>query len=337
MKIAGREIGPGQEPYIVCELSGNHGGTLEGALELLEAAAKTGADAVKIQSYTPDTITIDHDGPGFRIEWAGKERTLHDLYTEAHTPFEWHPALFERARELGVTLFSTPFDKTAVDMLEELDCPAYKIASFEIVDLPLIAYVARLGKPVIISTGMASREEIGEAVTTARDSGCREIALLHCVSSYPTPIDNANVRTVGLLNFTFGCVSGLSDHTQSNAASIAAVACGASIVEKHFTLTKTGPDAEFSLELDEFTKLVADCKDAWKALGNPSFGHGAERKLRRSLYAVADIAAGEPFTTENVKSIRPGLGMAPKHLPWLVGKYAARDFHRGEPLQLQEG
>lgn len=334
MKIAGREIGPGHEPYIVCELSGNHGGTLEGAITLLEAAAKTGADAIKIQSYTPDTITIDHDGPGFRIEWAGKERTLYDLYTEAHTPFEWHPALFARAKELGVTLFSSPFDETAVDMLEELGCPAYKIASFEIVDLPLIAHVARTGKPMIISTGMASREEIDDAGDTAIKNGCGGIAFLHCVSSYPTPIEDANIRTVERLKWA-GFACGLSDHTRGNVASIAAVALGASIIEKHFTLSHEGPDAAFSLGPAEFVALVRDCKDAWKALGEPKFGLGAERKLRRSLYVVEDIAAGEPFTTNNVRSIRPGFGMSPKHLREMLGKHAPRAMRRGEPLQLQ--
>lgn len=336
MKIAGREIGPGHEPYIVCELSGNHGGTLEGALRLLEAAAATGADAIKIQSYTPDTITIDHDAPDFSIEWAGERRTLYDLYREAHTPFEWHPALFERARELGVTLFSSPFDETAVDMLEGLGCPAYKIASFEIVDLPLIAHVARKGKPMIMSTGMASQYEIRAAVDTARNNGCDDIALLHCVSSYPTPIEDANISTITLLDWTFGRVTGLSDHTQGNAAAIAAVVLGASIIEKHFTLTHEGPDAEFSIGPGEFTSLVTDCKNAWKSLGRPKFGLGTERSLRRSLYVVADIAAGEPFTTDNIRSIRPGHGMAPKHLPELLGKPAPRDMSRGEPL-LQEG
>lgn len=335
MKIAGREIGPEHEPYIVCELSGNHGGTLEGAIALLEAAAKTGADAIKIQSYTPDTITIDHDGPGFRIEWAGEERTLYDLYTEAHTPFEWHGPLFARARELGITLFSSPLDETAVDMLEELGCPAYKIASFEIVDLPLIRHVAGKGKPMIISTGMASRKEIADAITAARWNGCTELALLHCVSSYPTRIEDSNVRTVNLLAETFDCVAGLSDHTLGNAASIAAVAVGASIIEKHFTVSHSGPDAAFSLGPGEFADLVTSCKDAWKALGEPKFGLGAERKLRRSLYVVEDIAAGEPFTTNNVRCIRPGLGMSPKHLRELLGKYSPRAMRRGEPLQLQ--
>jgi pseudaminic acid synthase len=338
MKIAGREIG--NEPYIVCELSGNHGGTLEGAIRLLEAAAATGADAIKIQSYTPDTITIDHDGPEFRIEgglWGG--RTLYDLYTEAHTPFGWHPALFARAKELGVTLFSSPFDETAVDMLEELGCPAYKIASFEIADLELIGHVAKKGKPIIISTGMASYFEIASALAMARTYGSGEIALLHCVSSYPTRIEDANVTTVQLLANDFGCIAGLSDHTLGNAASIAAVALGASIIEKHFTLSRAGggPDAEFSLEPDEFTELVAGCKDAWRSLGRPTLGLGTERKLRRSLYVVEDIAAGEPFTTENVRSIRPGLGMSPDRLRDMLGKYAPRGMHRGEPLQLQEG
>lgn len=327
--IAGRPIGPGHEPYIVCELSGNHGGTLEGALRLLEAGARTGADAIKIQSYTPDTITIDHDGPGFTIEWAGKERTLYDLYKEAHTPFEWHPALFARAKELGVTLFSTPFDETSADMLDELGCPAYKIASFEIVDLPLIAHVAKKGKPMIISTGMASQYEIRAALDTARNNGCDEIALLHCVSSYPTPIEEANISTITMLDWTFGQVTGLSDHTEGNAAAIASVVLGASIIEKHFTLSHDGPDAAFSIGPATFASLVADCKNAWRSIGKPKFGLGAERSLRRSLYVTEDTAAGD---TLNVRSIRPGYGMAPRHLPDVKDKRAARDLKRGEPL-----
>ncbi len=333
MKIAGRPIG--HEPYIVCELSGNHGGTLAGALRLLEAAAATGADAVKIQSYTPDTITIDHD---FRIDgglWEG--RNLYDLYREAHTPFEWHSALFRRARELGVTLFSSPFDISAANMLEGLGCPAYKIASFELVDLPLIAHVARFGKPMIMSTGMASHEEIGEAVVAARESGCNDIALLHCVSAYPAPVETANVSTVPLLAREFDCISGLSDHTMGTATSVAAVALGASIIEKHFTLSDEGPDAAFSLRPHEFAALVMDCRDAWRSLGMPGFGSKGMKELRRSLYVVEDISEGELFTTDNIRSIRPGNGMAPKHLPWVIGKRAQRDFHRGEPLQLQEG
>jgi N-acetylneuraminate synthase len=339
ISIAGRPIGPDHEPYIVCELSGNHNGSLERALQLMDAAAATGADAIKIQSYTPDTITIDHDGPGFRIEgglWDG--RTLYDLYGEAQTPFEWHQALFERARELGVTLFSTPFDETAVDLLEELGAPAYKIASFEAIDLPLIAYVASKRKPMIISTGMANLDEIGAAVRTARDKGCHGLVLLHCVSSYPAPDEHSNVRTVADLAERFGVVSGLSDHTSGSAVSVASIALGGSLIEKHFTLARAdgGPDAAFSLEPEEFRTLVQDCKRAWRALGKVTYDlQGCEAgniAFRRSIYVVQDVAAGEPLTRENVRSIRPGYGLAPKHLPEILGRRAARDLKRGEPL-----
>jgi N-acetylneuraminate synthase len=339
VSIADRQIGPDFEPYVICELSGNHNGSLDRALKLLEAAAATGADAIKIQTYTPDTITIDHDSADFRIEgglWDG--RRLYDLYGEAQTPFEWHEALFARARELGVTLFSTPFDESAVDLLEGLGAPAYKIASFEAIDLPLIAYVAAKRKPMIISTGMANLDEIGEAVRTARDNGCDQIALLHCVSSYPAPDEQSNVRTVPDLAERFGAVSGLSDHTFGSAVAVASIALGGCIVEKHFTLARAdgGPDADFSLEPDEFTILVRDCKRAWTALGKPTYGlQGCERGsvvFRRSIYVVRDIAAGEALTSENVRSIRPGHGLPPKHLPEVLGRRAARDLKRGEPL-----
>lgn len=336
--IAGRPIGPGYEPYVICELSGNHNGSLDRAMKLLEAAAETGADAIKMQSYTADTITIDHDGPGFTIEgglWDG--RNLHSLYKEAQTPFEWHGPLFQRAKELGVTLFSSPFDESAVDMLEELGAPAYKIASFEAVDLPLVAYVASKGKPMIISTGMASLEEIGEAVATARDNGCEELVLLHCVSSYPAPDEQSNVATVPDLAKRFGVVSGLSDHTFGSAVAVASVALGGCVVEKHFTLARAdgGPDSAFSLEPDEFKTLVTDCKRAWKALGQPTYDlqgcEGGSVEYRRSVYVVEDVAAGETLTKANIRSIRPGHGLAPRHLPELLGKTATRDLKRGEP------
>ena len=339
LSIAGRRIGPDFEPYVICELSGNHNGSLDRAIQLLEAAAATGADAVKIQSYTADTITIDHDGPGFRVEgglWAG--RTLYDLYGEAQTPFEWHEPLFRRARELGVTLFSSPFDETAVDLLEELGAPAYKIASFEAVDLPLIAYVASKQKPMIISTGMANLDEIGEAVRTARDNGCQDIVLLHCVSSYPAPDEQSNVRTVPDLAERFGVVSGLSDHTFGSAVAVASIALGGCVVEKHFTLARAdgGPDSAFSLEPGEFKTLVDDCKRAWRSLGKASYDlQGCEKgsiEFRRSIYVVRDVAAGEILTRDNIRSIRPGHGLAPKDLPEVLGRHAARDLKRGEPL-----
>ncbi|HUZ13490.1 MAG TPA: pseudaminic acid synthase [Caulobacteraceae bacterium] len=339
LEIAGRSIGPGFEPYVVCELSGNHNGSLERALAMIDAAAATGCDAIKLQTYRPETITLDCDGPGFRIEagpWAG--RTLFDLYAEAHTPYEWHGALFERARRRGVTLFSTPFDASAVELLESLGAPAYKIASFEAIDLPLIQRVARCGKPVIISTGLASLAEMEEALATARDGGAAGVALLHCVSAYPAPVEEANVRTVPDLVRRFGVVAGLSDHTPGSAAAVAAVALGAAIIEKHFTLARAdgGPDAAFSLEPPEFAALVRDCKDAWRALGSATYDQlGAERAAaphRRSLYVAAPVRAGEALTARNVRSVRPGFGLAPKHLPQVLGRRAARDLSPGEPF-----
>ena len=337
--IAGRPIGPDHPPFVICELSGNHNGSLERALAMLDAAAATGADAIKLQTYTADTITLDDDGPDFLIEgglWAG--RRLYDLYAEAHTPYEWHPALFARARELGVILFSTPFDDTAVELLEGLGAPAYKIASFEAVDLPLIRRVAKAGKPMIISTGLASLDEMAQALAAAREGGARDVALLHCVSSYPAPIEEANVRTVPDLAARFGVVAGLSDHTPGSAASVAAVALGACVIEKHFTLSREdgGPDAAFSLEPAEFKALVSDCRDAWAALGSPHYdtlgSEAAAAGHRRSLYVVADLAAGETVTAAHVRSIRPGYGLAPKHLDAVIGRRAARALKRGERL-----
>lgn len=337
--IAGRPIGPEHPPYVVCELSANHNGRLDRALALIDAAAATGCDAIKIQTYTADTLTIASDRPEFRIAgglWDG--RTLHDLYSEAFTPYDWHPALFARAAEHGVTLFSTPFDQSAIDLLESLDCPAYKIASFELVDLPLVRAIARLGKPVILSTGMASEAEIRQAVQTLRDNGDPPLVLLHCISAYPAPMDQANVRTVPDLAARFGVVAGLSDHTPGTVASVAAVALGASVIEKHFTLSRDdgGPDSGFSLEPQEFRQLVHDCRAAWQALGTPGYDlKGSERQnitFRRSLYVVADIAAGEALTEQNIRSIRPGHGLAPRHLDEVIGKIASRDLKAGEPL-----
>jgi pseudaminic acid synthase len=337
--IAGRRIGPDHPPFVICELSGNHNGSLERALSMIDAAAATGADAIKLQTYTADTITLDCDNPDFLIEdglWAG--RRLHALYEEAHTPYEWHAPLFARARELGVILFSTPFDDTAVELLESLNAPAYKIASFEAVDLPLIARVAATGKPMIISTGLASLEEMGQALDAARAAGAREVALLHCVSSYPAPMEEANVRTVPDLAVRFGVITGLSDHTPGTAASVAAVALGACIIEKHFTLARSdgGPDAAFSLEPAEFTALVRDCKDAWAALGRPHYdalgSEAAAAGHRRSLYMVADVAPGETLSKANVRSVRPGYGLAPRHLSQVLGRKAARPLKRGERL-----
>jgi pseudaminic acid synthase len=337
--IAGRKIGFGHPPYVIAEMSGNHKGDINRAFALLEAAKKAGADAVKLQTYTADTITIDHDGPGFRIEgglWSG--RTLYDLYQEAHTPWEWHAGLFARARELGITIFSSPFDATAIALLEKLGAPAYKIASFEVIDLPLIEAAARTGKPLIISTGIADLGEIGESVNAARQAGCKEIALLHCTSGYPTPPDQSNLRTIPHLADAFGVVVGLSDHTPGTAVPVAAVALGASLIEKHFTLRRAdgGPDAAFSLEADELGEMVRGCRVAWEALGRVSYqveaSEASAKTHRRSLYAVADIPVGAVFTPENVRSIRPGYGLLPKHLKAILGRRAARAIARGTPL-----
>lgn len=337
--IADRWIGPNFPPYIVAELSANHSGSFERALAVMEAATRAGVDAVKLQTYTANTITIDHDGPDFRIcggLWDG--RRLYDLYDEAHTPWEWHQALFARGRELGVTVFSTPFDDTAVDLLESLGAPAYKIASFELIDFALVRRVAATGKPVIMSTGMASAEEISESVAAFQSAGGRDLILLHCVSGYPTPADQANLRRIPALADRFGCSVGLSDHTLGVEVAVASVALGACLIEKHFTLRRAdgGPDAAFSLEPDEMTRLVRETRSAFSALGT-----GAPERaevetpsmaFRRSIYVVRDVAAGEVFTGENLRVIRPGYGLAPKHLPEIIGKRATRALTRGTRL-----
>jgi N-acetylneuraminate synthase len=337
--IAGRTIGPDHPPYVIAEMSGNHNGDIGRALALIEAAKAAGADAVKLQTYTADTITIDHDGPGFMIEgglWHG--RKLHELYSEAHTPWDWHPRLFDHARAVGIACFSSPFDPTAVDFLQGLDAPAYKVASFEIVDTPLVACMARTGKPLIISTGLASPQDITDAVAAAREAGGREIILLHCTSGYPTPASQMHLRTMPDLAKAHGTLVGLSDHTMGTAVAVAAVALGACVIEKHFTLARAdgGVDSAFSLEPEELARLVCDCRDAWSALGSVHYeeveAEKAGRDLRRSLYVVADVKKGEPLTPDNVRSIRPGHGMAPKHLHEVLGRPAARDLKRGEPL-----
>lgn len=330
-------MGPGEPALLVAEAGFNHNGSLELALDLIDAAAEAGADAVKLQTYTPDTITIDHDGPGFRIDgglWAG--RTLHDLYGEAQTPYEWHDALFAHARAHGLIVFSSPFDHTAVDLLESLDAPAFKIASFEAIDLPLIRRAARSGRPLIVSTGMTTEAEIAEALEAA--GGPARTALLHCVSAYPASFADANLRAIPMLAARFGCPVGLSDHTPGTAAAVAAVALGACIIEKHFTLARAdgGPDSAFSLEPDELKRLVNDCRNAWDALGDPVLRRGeVERgnmQFRRSLYVVRDVAAGATLTEADVRSIRPGFGLEPKHLPALLGRRTSRSLKRGEPV-----
>lgn len=339
ISIAGRRIGPGHRPYIVAELSGNHGGSIDRALELIEIAKAKGADAVKLQTYRADTLTIDADGPDFTIRgglWDG--RRLYELYEEAHTPWEWHPRLFQSARELGLTIFSTPFDATAVTFLEKLAAPAHKIASFELVDLPLIRSVAATGKPVVMSTGMASMEEIDEAVGTFRAAGGQELALLHCVSSYPAPAEQSNLRRIPALAERYGCAVGLSDHTLGTDVAVAAVALGACLIEKHVTMRRAdgGPDAEFSLEPDELARLVEGARTSFEALGDgqPKRADAEAGSLvfRRSLYVVSDIAAGELFTAQNVRIIRPGYGLAPRLLPEVLGCRAARDLKRGTAL-----
>lgn len=337
--IAGREIGPDRPPYIVAEMSGNHNGDIGRALALIDAAKAAGADAVKLQTYTADTITIDHDGPEFRVQgglWDG--RRLYELYQEAHTPWDWHPRLFDHARSIGIHIFSSPFDPTAVELLRKLDAPAFKIASFELIDLPLIELCARTGKPLILSTGLASPQEITEAVEAARRAGDGGVIVLHCTSAYPAPASDMNLRTLQHLAQQHGVVAGLSDHTMGVAASVAAVALGACFIEKHFTLSRAdgGVDSDFSLEPHELERLVKESREAWEALGVVRYdevpSEAASRDHRRSLYVVADVAAGEAITAANVRSIRPGHGLPPKHLPEVLNKRASRDLKRGSPL-----
>ena len=336
--IAGRRIGADEPPYVIAEMSGNHNGDLRRAFKLLEAAKQAGADAVKIQTYTADTITIDHDGPEFQVTkglWAG--RTLYNLYREAHTPWEWHEPLFKRADELGITIFSSPFDPTAVALLARLGAPAFKIASFELVDLPLIRIAARHKRPMIISTGLASLGEIAEAVATVREEGA-PVLLLHCTSGYPTPPEECDLRTIPHLAAAFDVPVGLSDHTLGVAVPVAAVALGAVVIEKHFTLARAdgGVDSEFSLEPPELVTMIAACRTAHAALGRIDYGlKPSERSAaahRRSLYVVADVPAGTELSEAMVRSIRPGLGLAPKHLPEVLGRRATRDLKRGQPF-----
>jgi N-acetylneuraminate synthase len=339
IEIAGRRIAQDEPPYVVAELSANHNGSLETALAIIDAAKAAGADAVKLQTYRPDTITLDCDHEDFRIHgglWGG--RTLYDLYQEAHMPWDWHAPLFQRAHEIGITIFSSPFDNSAVDFLERLNAPAYKIASFEAVDLPLIKYVAGTGKPMIISTGMAGAVEIREAIAAARDGGCRELAILHCVSGYPAPASDYNLRTLSDMQGKFDAVVGLSDHTLDNATAVASVALGASIIEKHFTLDRGGggPDDSFSLEPAELAALCRDVRTAWSALGRVDYGRKSSEqvnvKFRRSLYFVRDLAAGELITSDAIRSVRPGYGLAPKHLDEVVGRKLARAVKANSPV-----
>jgi N-acetylneuraminate synthase len=340
IKIAGRPIGLGYSPYMIAELSANHNGRLETALRIIEEAREAGADAVKLQTYRPDTITLNCDGEDFRIRgglWDG--RTLYELYEEAHMPWAWHKPLFEHACKMGITIFSSPFDNTAIDLLEDLNAPAYKIASFEAVDLPLIKYAASTGKPMIISTGMADADEIQEAIDAAHEGGCKELAILHCVSGYPASAKDYNLRTITDMIARFGLVTGLSDHTLDNTTAIASVALGASIIEKHFTLDRSGggPDDSFSLEPQELAALCHGAKTAWSALGQVNYGLKSSEqsnvKLRRSIYFVKDLKIGEVITKDCVRSVRPGFGLPPKYLSEVIGKKVLHEVRQGSPVK----
>jgi len=334
--IDGRKIGNNFSPYIIAEMSANHNGDINNAYKIIDMAKSSGADCVKLQTYTPDTLTIDSTLSDFQLTeglWSGQ--SLYELYKSAFMPWEWHKPLFDYAKKVGITIFSSPFDNTAVDLLEDLNTPAYKIASFEAVDLPLINYVAQTGKPMIISTGMADAQEIQEAIESAREGGCKELAILHCVSGYPAPAADYNLRTLVDMKKRFGLVTGLSDHTIDNTTAITSVALGASIIEKHVTLDRNGggPDDSFSLESEELKQLCVGAKTAWDSLGQVDYGRKSSEqanvKFRRSLYFVKDIKEGEIITTEHVKSIRPGYGLAPKYIDLVVGKVANTNISSG--------
>lgn len=339
--VGGIKVGPGHQPLVIAELSGNHNGSMDRALEIVEAAALAGAHALKLQTYTADTMTLDMDEGEFSISddkspWYGA--SLYDLYERAHTPWEWHEPIMKRCRELGMVAFSTPFDETSLNFLEELNVPCHKIASFENTDLPLIRKVAATGKPMIISTGMASVSELEETVVEAREAGCKDLILLKCTSSYPSGAENSNVSTIPNMRDLFGCQVGLSDHTLGNGAAIAAVALGATVIEKHFTLRRSdgGVDSVFSIEPDEMSSLVQESRNAWLALGQIHYGPTENEMssliFRRSLYIVANMNPGDILSAENLRAIRPGFGMAPKYLPIMMGKRVNRAVKRGTPL-----
>jgi len=340
MSILGRRIGVGTPVYMIAEMSANHGGDFEQAVRIIHAARDAGADAIKLQTYTPDTMTIDCRKDEFVVGkdtlWEG--RSLYDLYGEAFTPWEWHPELKRIAQSVGLHLFSSPFDSTAVDFLETIDVPAYKVASFELVDNPLLRRIGATRKPVIMSTGMATISEIEEAVTVLREAGSKQIAILKCTSAYPAPAEEMNLRTIPSLSDVFGCPVGLSDHTLGIAVSVAAVSLGACIIEKHFTLSRSlpGPDSAFSLEPDEFRQMVDSVRMVEKAMGTVSYRPSRQeekmRAYRRSLYVVRDVKAGDRFTEDNLRSIRPGFGLHPRHLDQVLGRCASRDIERGSPL-----
>jgi pseudaminic acid synthase len=341
MQIGIRKIGLANQPFVIAEMSGNHNQSLERALEIVDAAAKTGAHALKIQTYTADTMTLDLDEGEFFISdpnslWKGT--SLYKLYQEAYTPWEWHKPIFDRCRELGMIGFSTPFDDTAVDFLEELDVPCYKIASFENTDIPLIRKVAATGKPMIISTGMATVAELDETVRAARDAGCKDLVMLKCTSTYPATAENTNILTIPHMRELFGCEVGLSDHTMGIGVAVASVALGATVIEKHFTLRRAdgGVDSAFSMEPDEMRSLVVETERAWQALGKVSYGPTEVEKkslvFRRSLYIAKDMKAGEVFTVENVRAIRPGYGLPPKHFDTILGRQAKTHLAKGTAL-----
>jgi len=337
--ISGRQISEINSPYVIAEISANHNGSLERAKLSIKMAATSGADAVKIQTYNADTMTIDCEKDDFIVKgglWNGYK--LYDLYAEAHTPYDWHKELFRFANELGITLFSTPFDESAVDLLESLNTPAYKIASFELADLPLISYVAKQKKPMLMSTGMATEEEISEALECARSSGCNSLLLFHCISSYPTPIEQANLKSISRLKKKFGVCVGLSDHTIGNLAATTAVALGASAIEKHFTINRAdkGPDSDFSIEPSELKGLVKEVKDTWLSLGKNELirpeAENSSKVFRRSLYFVSDLKAGSIIKPEDVRRIRPGFGLSPKFYDNIIGAVTTMDVKRGQAV-----
>ncbi len=343
IKIDGRYIGVDCPPYVIAEISANHNGRIETAMRIIEEAKIAGADAVKLQTYRPDTITLKSDGEDFKIRgglWDG--RTLYELYDEAHMPWEWHKPLFEYASKVGITIFSSPFDNTAVDLLEDLNTPAYKIASFEAVDLALIKYAASTRKPMIISTGMADAEEIAEAIEAAREGGCKDLALLHCVSGYPAPAEDYNLRTIPDMMKQYEVVTGLSDHTLDNTTALASIALGASIIEKHFTLDRNngGPDDSFSTEPQEMAALCKGVKTAWMSLGIVDYGRKSSEQgnvqFRRSLYFVRDMQIGEVVTKDCIRSVRPGYGLAPKHITLILGKNIRRNVKEGTPVMWED-
>lgn len=338
ISIENRIIAKDQPPYVIAELSANHNGSLDRALKTIDAAKEAGADAIKLQTYTADTLTIDCDESDFMVKgglWDGFK--LYDLYKWAQTPFEWHQAMFEHAADIGITVFSTPFDESAVDLLESLNAPAYKIASFEIVDLPLIRYVAKTGKPMILSTGMASKEEISDAVNVLRTEGCDEFILLHCISSYPTPMDQANLRQITELSEDFNVLTGLSDHTLGTTAAVASIPLGTCMIEKHFTLSRNdkGPDSDFSLEPEELKRLCKEVRESWEALGKVGYERQKAEKgskvFRRSVYFVKDLEAGSIIKEKDIRRIRPGMGLPPKYYEDLIGLKLKVGVRRGTP------